>query len=318
MGQREPNVAQCRDLFQRLAHAIASGIPLKQAIDLLPAPPGRIEALRSRMEHEGLGSAGRHAGLFSSMEARLLTLGEHSGTLEQVARRIAVWYDQRERLRARFVRGATYPAILVLAALLLAPLPALADPETGSGRILVVMMLQVALFILLARGVLLLFSHARLKPRTSLTLRIAELRGRRLLPGRLLERDYLAWLYCLYAAGVDVERILRELSSMADAAGWRRRHEQAQECIRAGGSLIDALRAGQLVRHSENLLALRTGEHSGGLQEHLRARLDILDDETARDLEEFGTWLPRIVMVVVVVWLVSALLGGGALGPSAV
>lgn len=303
-------------LFQALARAEQAGVPVTQALQpLLAESRGRLarrlETMQAALERGlPLGRAGRHAGLFTPWEGRVLESAATAGTVEAVLERLARHHFTRLRWQQRLRNRLALPLLLLVLIALLAPLPALIGGDIdGRGYLLRALLppVGIALLLLLARH-LARRSNGRDLPRPLERLLL-------LLPGlgHLLrmraQRDMLLNLALLLAAGRPAVEALREAAVTVRSPVLRGAWTQAALAVEQGASVTNALAdAGGLDRRA-GVPLVGTGEFSGSLDrmvehhaEQLNERLDLID-------EALADWLPRLFYLGVLGVLAYAILG---------
>lgn len=122
---RTPGNRQMAMLFRQLSVALASGVPLLEALHYMrrEASGERQRAFIARLEQEVLAGhafseALRREKGVASLLAQWVAIGERQGRLAQVLEEVWQHLDNQERLRKRLQQQLLYPAVVLLAVLL--------------------------------------------------------------------------------------------------------------------------------------------------------------------------------------------------------
>ena len=216
--------------------------------------PARIrERFRSGVRNgRSLASSGFVAGLFNELERTLVTIGETGGRQELVFGWLARWYEDQARLADTLARRTLYPLLSLIAALVMAPVPDLVAGELSVVRYVTWTVLEVVAVLWIRGAALSRIRKRRMRFGTAL-IPVAD-------RDRLeYERDYLALLWLLLAAGVDARSALGTLSRLGADKAWRVAHATASAAMERGEALTQALQSAGLIRRGDNLGVLRAG-----------------------------------------------------------
>ena len=307
------------ELYTQLGTLEIAGIAPDQAFGLLRLP--RAAQPRVDMARQLLASgrdpaaAGEASGLFDKLEAALLRAALAGGSPGRTYKRLGEMYTRRaiqaSAMRARMV----LPGFIVLAALVLNPLPALITGSLSAAGFAWKVLRPLAVIAGLVfvgknlphwlRGTPFADSFDALLPQLPLFGTVHVRRN---------ARDYFESLALLVEAGMP---LLDALPRAEDAVTNRvirlsfRRIRQRM----AGGATLTAALAGLPHLGDDRVLAfVQTGEASGTLPEMLLRHCDIETAAIEQFYAQLAVWAPRLVYALVVVWMASGLLSGPGIG----
>lgn len=305
------------ELFSHLSAMEQAGVPVERAFAALQLPPD-FEPARQRMQRHlaqgrDLASAGALAGLFSPLEVSLLQAAQAAGSPAPLYRRLAEGYASRAREQRQIRARLLLPAVVLLLALFIQPLPALVGGTlSGAGYAWGVLR---PLLLLAGLGLLLRTLLTRLQQGAGGgLLRALPLLGRAYLRRNL--RDFFESLGLLLNAGVPMLNALPRAGATLGDAGLRRQFARLAPAIAAGQALGPALRQLDDFPGKARVLALvATGEGSGRLAEMLLSHAAQEGQALADFHEQLATWLPRLGYLLVAVWMAYGLLTGAGFSP---
>ena len=116
-------------LFSRqMATMMRAGLPVVQAFDIVASGakgPRYAALVRAVRDDVATGAPlaealGRHPGAFDRLYRALVAIGEHTGTLETMLARIAVYQETAAATRRKLRKAMTYPLLVVFAAVTVA------------------------------------------------------------------------------------------------------------------------------------------------------------------------------------------------------
>lgn len=299
------------DFYHQLSALVTAGYGLPQALDHLRRnPPARHYRrplagilIDLREGHTFAQSLQRQGSWIPDFDTFLLEAGEKSGRLDYCLDLLAGHYRERARLARTVINELAYPALLLHALVFIPAVPGLflsGDFGAFGMRTLGVL---IPLYTLIAIGIFLFqSSRARwLRQALEAVVHLIPIIG----PARrdlALARLSMA-LDALLNAGVDVinawELAAHSSGSVAidrEVATWRPQIE-------------DGVRPAELLKHNRvfpdvfaNLYA--TGEMSGRIDEQLRRIHTYYQDSGTRRLQMLSTWVPKIVYLIVVGFVV--------------
>jgi type II secretory pathway component PulF len=280
-------------LYAQLHQGLKAGVPLERLLtaDVLPGPFALHARRLNRNVQEGrpLSAALRTSGIIQPWEEQLLVIGEDGGRVPSVLRDLADFFETRQRQLRTLKSKLVYPVLVLVAAILVQPIPALASgalsPAAYAGGAAVKLLVLYAGFrLLVARP----FERAMGAAFNPLLLRALHYLG----DGHWLRQHYeVAYLdlvtLCL-DCGLDAAEALRLLREACDDADYRQRHTFALQRIDiAGLSLAQTLGGMGLVRNPMLQSFLIASENSGTLHSDMRAFLVRKRAENAATLEHF-------------------------------
>lgn len=281
---------------RQLATMMKAGVPLVQSFDIvadgLDNPSMRdliLEIKNDVASGAGLAPAlEKHPRYFDDLFCNLVGAGEHSGALETMLDRVAVYKEKTEQLKAKIKKAMTYPTIVMVVAvvvtgiLLIKVVPTFATTFESFGSELpaftqfVVGLSEAAqdtwfIFLIGAVGGIFVFKEAKLRSETfaakvdAVMLKIPVI-------GNILEEAVVArfsrTLATTFAAGVP---LVESLDSVAGAAG-NSVYEKA--IFRIRDEVTSGLTLNQSIRNTNLFPAMlpqmvAIGEESGALDEML-------------------------------------------------
>ncbi|MCG2584011.1 type II secretion system F family protein [Massilia sp. TS11] len=306
------------ELFSHLAMAEKAGLPAQQAYAMLQltGQAGQRAALMQRLIKRGTPPmhAAARAGLFDSVEQRILRAAHDGGQLETVYAQLADDYALRART-ARQLRGRLLPILFVFAAaLFIAPLPQLVHGQlTAAGylgqalRPLVLAVLLVWLGFWLPHW---LAQDGDGPVRAHLQAWQLDLPVLGAMQRRRAARDYTAALGLALDAGVPMFDALPLAASVLANPLLRDDVERMQPTVEAGLPLSSAA-AGLRYFDTPRLVGMiQTGEASGMLSTMLLKFAADESDNVAADARFLADWMPRLAYALVSGWMIWSLVGG--------
>jgi type II secretory pathway component PulF len=280
-------------LYNQLCQGLKAGVPLGRLLsaELLPKPFVKHARRLARNIEEGrpLALSLRVTGIVSHWEEQLMAIGEEGGRVPVVLRDLADFFETRRRQLATIKGKLVYPVLVLIAAILLLPIPALAQGTLSPGAYVIgsaakLLVLYAGFRLLIARP----FERAVGAAFNPLLLRLL----RHLHDQHWLRQHYeVAYLdlvtLCL-DCGLNAGETLRLLGEACDDAAYRQSHTLAVQRVEiAGLSLVQVLIGTGLVRNTTLQSFLTTAESSGTLHSDLRTVLVRKRMENAVNLEHF-------------------------------
>ena len=322
---------------ESMAMMVQSGIQTDEAIGLLQSEKEKGGILKQALgkmktqteQGSSLSEAMKDAGIFPDFAVRMVAAGESSGRLENVLFRLARYYAGQKTLMEKLRGAVTYPAamlvliVTVLAAMLIIVLPAFRavyDRLTGSLAAssysyiraaalfcTVALVVMAALVCLLLVGLLLWKSGRR-----RAVLAVLEIfpRCRSILRTGALYRFTSAVETFLASGEMQDEAVLSSIPMVGD--------EKLEEKLRALVRRMEKGHSFSQAAYEEDLFEpvygrmLLAGERSGGL-EHVLGRLSqLLEEETAHQVDRLveivSPALSGVLMVTIALTLISVML----------
>lgn len=240
------------------------------------APP--IAASLRRGAH--VADAFAETGLFRRHELALIAAGERGGMLPEALAQLAASVEDRDRTRRKLMASLAYPALLVLAAGLILPLPLLVTDGLGAYAKRAVWLPLAVVLVALLFGVLLPGLPAT-DPRRAWPRRVL-----RMVPGvsRIVRRNdvglFLQVLGDAIRAGIGVVEALDTAGQAVEDPKVRRMASDARTAIRGGAGLTEALGEARVLR-ADLLALLAQAEVTGTLDASL-SRAAAMEKEAAR------------------------------------
>jgi len=289
--------------YQKLAAGLKAGLTLPQIIDaqLLPATMASRNVILKQQVDKGaaFSKAFQQAGLVSNWEARLIHVGEASGTLESVFARLDNFFCGKVLQLSHIKSKLVYPMLTVLVALVVLPLPAVfASVMTVTGYGFQVLV-GVAILVLLYRTLILKpFANATMGAFNPLLLKSLRFVSDSHFLRLQFEVAYMDLLTLCLASGMDAVQSMKLLQDNFSQRTMKKRHAFAISKVEKGGSsLSDALGGQDILRHPQVLSFLAASEASGTMHSELREFLVRKRQEVE---ETTDYWIRRVGAVVYV------------------
>lgn len=110
-------------LYSQLADLLHSGVPLLRALDILerqctnPTLQAVLRDIKAKVaDGTGLAQAmGSHPRVFNELAVSMVRAGQEGGFLEDVLKRIAVFVEHQEDMKAKVIGALAYPVFLAIA-----------------------------------------------------------------------------------------------------------------------------------------------------------------------------------------------------------
>jgi len=296
-------------LFLQLAQMESAGIPAINAFALLgnQAPGIRTRMLRLQSclkAGESIAEAGFKTGLFNDNHKALIHAAETSGRLAEIYRKLSVHYSELSTRIKKIKSHLLLPALTLIIALLVQPLPALVRAEISilqylSQSLGTLLMITLGIFlfsrlpgILNGLGLLPLF-HKLL---VSLPVVADWLVSRQL-------NEFFFILAMMLDAGLAFSEALPKAVAGIENTALRKRFDTALALMKTGASVTSTLTLVNVIKPA-SLQIINSGEHSGKLAESLM-HFNKIDAETlGLQDESLAEWLPRVVYGIIVAWVV--------------
>ncbi|MDU4093093.1 MAG: type II secretion system inner membrane protein GspF [Pantoea sp.] len=322
---------------RQLATLVAASLPLDQALQAVAQQSEKKEVRHlfqqlknSITEGHSLASAfGAFPTVFNRMYCAMIAAGELSGHLPLVLQRLAVYEEQRQKLKAQLMQVTIYPLVLTLVAcsvvtiLLVAVVPKVVEqfitmqqalPMTTQILLLISDFLRAwGIWIALAIGLLALANRYWLKtPERLLKRHQQHLRWP--LAGRLIRvvntARYARTLSILNSSAVPLLDAMRISASVIGNEYARQLLSQAEEKVREGESFYLALQRTHFFSPMM-LQMIAAGEQSGRLDEMLERSADLQEEQLSQQIAlALGLFEPVLVvtMASVVLFIILAIL----------
>jgi len=312
------------ELFTQLAQLETSGLPFDRSLALVQIGgdgAARLQAMKQRVARgEVLAMAGEKSGVFTRLEARLIHAAWNAGSPAGVYRRLAELYTQRAMQLATLKSRMALPAMVLVMALLIQPLPTLVSGAIGAGGYLfgvVKPLLAIALAWFLGRLLWQRMAAAAVSPAPT------PLTGLPLIGTLLVRqniRNFLQSLALMLEAGISMLDALPLALDTIGIGAIRHQFAQLKPRIERGETLSQALATVTcLVALDSGARAVefaRTGEQSGTLPEMLLRHVALETAAVDAFHQQAAQWLPRIVYGVIALWMALGILTSGAFLPN--
>jgi general secretion pathway protein F len=293
-------------LYRQLYTGIKSGLPIERLLttELLPvvfAPHARRLA-RNVDEGRPLSSALRVATLIERWEEQLLATGESSGRFDSVLADLAQFFETRNRQLSALKSKLVYPALILLFAIFVNPLPAVAAGTlTATTYLLQSAVKLVAIYAIYKLLIVRPFERA-----TSAAFNPLLIRGLRHVDPQhwlrmLYEVAYLNLLTLCLESGLDAAQTLKLMRDGSNDAEYQRRHKQAiAQVERDGMTLSQSLASAGIIQNTQVFGFLHSSERTGTLHSDMRVFLMKRQADAERNLNDFvkklGLWLYLLVI----------------------
>ena len=314
------DLAQKAEIYLQLARMAETGFSPAQAFDNLAHSHHKLVDQFNRIKKhlasgQTIAESGYRAGIFSRIDQRLLRAGENSGTLDQIYRRLADYYEQKSRRNRQIKNRLYFPFFILLLALFIQPFP-----ELILGKLQITEYLW-QIFVNFFRIFIALLVFWNL-PKWLTEGRLAFLNLKNTVYVLQLNLPFVAtWVIrrqineFLNLLGLMLEAGLPAQDALMNAAqtvknGLIRQHIERQiPAISGGGNVADTLANVAEIEQS-TIRLIHIGEQSGKLAATL-LRFCRLEYETINLQEKaLAEWLPRIVYLMIAVWMGYSIVTG--------
>ncbi len=295
-------------LFQTLAQGQRAGLSIEATLKLCgeisPAVAAASRAAWRRIcSGANLADAGSRAGLWSGCGLAAIRAAESAGELGAIFQRLADYHRQQQAGVRQLRRGLIQPLMLLLALAILAPLPALASGDlTGKqyvvGRLLLcasllaVVMVFKYLPVVLRRWPVTAGAFDRLQV-------VLPLIGPWYFRRQLCE--FLNQLGLLLTVGIPAQQAVT-IATPRDNAEVTGRINAMAEALEGGAGFGPALSAIEGI-NPVAVDMVETGEAAGKLDEMVARYSETETRETRRQQQQLTTWAPRVLYLIVAVWV---------------
>ena len=302
------------ELFTQLAQMETAGLPVDRAFALLnvaDAAKPRLSNMQRLLKRADPASAGERSGLFTRLEAQLLRASLAAGSPARLYQRLADLYTQRAMQIARTKSQLALPAFMLVAALLIAPLPQLASSAIKlTGYLWGVFKPLLMIGALVVAGQWVIAQSA-----TSAT--FLTLPGLSKMIVQRNVRDFFESLAILLEAGVPVFDALPVAVSTIENASIKQDYARLLPRMKTGATLAQALEDSRYLgapgSRERALAFVNTGEASGTLPEMLLRHVAFETSAINERAKMLATWGPRVAYGMVVAWMAMGLLSPLAL-----
>ncbi|MFW6061753.1 MAG: type II secretion system F family protein [Planctomycetota bacterium] len=300
--------------YRNLATMLSAGLPLGRSLQTAArgARGGLAEAMDEVAERIGAGASLSEAmsarpKQFRRLDVLIAEVGERSGGLAEAFEELSEYYEMTARLRRTILSGLVLPAAVLHAGAFIAPLPEVFLGGLSWDGYAATVIATLACFYVPA---LLIWAVVRYGPQSGtarraldrLALKTPVLGGavRSMALARFLRAFHL-----LFTAGIPIHRAIGQAASVTGnvvVGGWWR---QAAESADQGRPAFQGLPA-ELPREIRD--AWEVGEETGELDNTASRLANAYADKAERRFGALMVWLPRVLYVLIAIWLVIQIL----------
>ncbi len=310
-------------ISRQISSMIGAGLSLVKALEILgerfPGKKGQkaiesvyMEVQKGRSFSEALSV---QSGMFPDLFIKMTAAGEFSGTLDKTLSGIADHYEKSSATNNRIKGALTYPLILgaltvgiiiMMFTVVLPPFAELIEPEEINPLSGFMINLSNSLvnyrYIYLAVLTGLIFA-AKIAPEAKMFRAAADIIKLRfpLTSGiytKMYTGRFARSMANLYGAGIQILSCMEASASALDNTYFEKKLREAQEDIKNGASLSEALeKTGLFDRMFTSLIY--TGEDSGTLEEILDKAADFYEEETDSAISGLVNLIEPILIIII-------------------
>ncbi len=313
-SQKLPATAFSAQLFLQLARMEEAGLPAIDGFSLIETTDSseskRLQQSRQYLK-KGLpmSDAGFKSGIFNDMDKSLVHAAEASGQLIAVYKQLADYYEDKWRRWKKIKSRLYFPILILTLALFVQPIPLLVSSTITVG---VYLQMSLGRLVLLALGAFLVCKLPRVLEVFGLSalfyrLQLSTPKVKSWIEYRQVNQ-FLFILAMMLEAGVAFSEALPKAVKSIKNTQLRNQFKPALKELTTGSSVLTLLSKVPVIS-AMTLQIIRTGEESGTLARSL-LHLSKREAETiALQDEMFAEWLPRIVYLVIALWMANSILG---------
>lgn len=315
-------------LYLQLACLEEAGLPAQQAFEIIrknnPKIHARVRQLQKYLRTgKTITEAGVRAGVFRQSDKDLLNVGETCGNLWSIYKQLADHYEQKEKRSKKIKSQCFLPAITLLIALMIQPLPALFLNEISGFeyiQISVFRLFKILLLLYIIFNLSYWLTDGRLRflglknwvyniqyklPVLSTWLVHKQING------------FLNSLGLMLNAGLSIMVALEKAINTIKNPILKKQFKPLILAINKGGSFGDAIATIKPVEH-QTIQQIVSGEQSGKLADTLM-HISIIGNENINLQEDlFAEWIPKIFYFLISGWIVYSIISSSALTNPAV
>jgi type II secretory pathway component PulF len=302
-------------IYLQLSQLDRAGIAPLQALPKIQAKEAqpRIKALLRRLEAGApLSQAGRQTGLFDQFDSAAIAAGEASGNYPFA--QLGELHRTRARRRAKARSRMWLPLAVLLLALMVRPLPELVGGGLGIGEYLLSSVGVFALLIAILGGLSRLpglLRHWGMANQWDGLLLALPIIGNLVRRRNMLE--FARALGLLSKAGLPMFEALPQAASVVNNGHLQAGLEDVEQALRDGATVGDALAHSPDLDHK--LLALAgTGDYAGTIDAMLLEYVRLEEEELNDAEDRLATWAPRLIYVLVALWMIVSIANMGPPG----
>lgn len=305
-------------LFAQLKRLEAAGLPVDQAFAMLAKSDAKLKTPLLQMQHtftqgRSITESGLKAGIFNDTQLALLQAGESSGRMLEVYSQLAEYYAGLDK-RIKKVKSRLYfPALILVIALLVQPLPALVAQQISGFEYL---LSSLGRFAVVGLGV---YSLVKLP---SILVNIGAEQDWHRLQWRIpwvanwikkrQINDFFFVLALMLESGLSFQDALPKAVATIKNSCLRETFKPAFMVMDKGMSVTDTLKAVPSISNTM-LQIINTSEQSGKLASGLLHFCNLEAETIALQDDALAEWLPRIIYSVIAAWMAYSILGSSVM-----
>jgi general secretion pathway protein F len=306
------------DLFTHLAVMEKSGLPALKAFDLLRLPPAGQERLLAMRRMLAKGSdpatAGLRSHLFSHAEAAMVKAALQAGSPAATYQRLADSHGAKASQLAAIKSRSLLPAVMLLVALSVAPLPELVSGRIGAGGYLWLILRPLIVLggvVLAGRWAINWFRSGTPSPaRAAVDSVLLQLPLFGPMHARAVRRDFIESLAMQLEAGLPVFEALPLSLPTANNSILRAQFARLLPMLKEGTTLAQAFTSLGVAQLQDLTDMVKTGEASGTLPDMLFRFVRQESEAINLFQQQVADWVPRIFYAGVAVWMATRILSG--------
>lgn len=308
------------NLYTQLAAMETAGLPFFKTLDLIRLPgmgQTRLVTMRKLVARGiAIHVAGEKSGLFTKLESTLIRAASEAGSPASTFKRLASTYTRRDTQRKKIRSRMMLPAVTLIAALFIQPLPMLVGGSISMGGYLLnAFGPLLALFVafIVARRLPHAIHNSAVQSHVDRMLPNIYLIGPYLVRRSL--GDFFETLALMLEAGIPIVDALPRAVETIQNSMVRGPYENLESLIRDGATFTQALSCMPYLEDGRAIAFIQTGEQSGTLPEMLFRHAAGETEAIDRFEQQAAEWLPRIVYALVVCWIAYGIVLGQSFGP---
>ena len=304
------------EIFLQLSQLEQAGLPYDRAAAVISLPPPAAPRLKAMQALSARGidpaKAGEQSGLFTRFEARLIRAALNAGSPASTYQRLAEYYSKRAMQWAAMKSRLALPALVLVVALFVQPLPALVSGSLGVTGYTWQVLWPVLLIGAIVAALRWLGMQGSESSGKSFYQRVP-LYGPVFVRTNL--RDFFESLALMLEAGLPMLEALPAALETVSDGDIRRELTRVRQRVEQKATFSAALEGVSYLRESRVLAFAHTGEESGKLPEMLMRHAAMESEAIAAFYEQLAAWLPRIVYMLVAIKIVVGIFSSGGVMP---
>ncbi|MCX4028644.1 type II secretion system F family protein [Endozoicomonas sp. SM1973] len=307
-------------LFMQLSRLEQSGLSMEHTLNLLSDGDDQVAkrasfALKDIKRGQPLSTAGKRAGLLTERDAYLITVAEAGGVHTAIFRQLAEIYQtsasQLKQIKSRLV----FPIVILICAVFIRQFPALFQ-----GNITLFTYIAGNLFLLGQLGAIAYigwrlpywirygFLGALKGSWDKLTIHFPYFGNWYV---RIQTRDFIQALGLLLQAGLPIMEAIPKAYRFIENQLLREQFEEIEQSLQAGNNFTQAFSS--LENTASTIVQLiSTGEHAGDLSGMMLRCANMETEQINLYTSMVTEWVPRLVYVLIAVWIAYGIIKGGA------